>query len=626
MKPRLIYVLSSALIFLNLAMPARATTFVWTNAFDSHWSYSVNWSPLGPPGPNDTAIITNYSVVLDVNPTISNLVSSANVYVNGHTLTLGGTLQGGLLLNGGVLVGKSGATIVGLFGVSGGGQMTGSWTIAPSATLSVSSGSDFDLPSCSLTNNGAVVWTGGRIRCGGIPATLIVNNALWDCQCDQIFNTDFSGDGGGIINAGIFRKSASTNSTTIPGAVSFVSTGTVDVQTGALVVSGGAQFNGGAVTGAGVLYLNGGGIQFNGPNLAGNVQMAGGGLYGLNTIIGTLNWYAGTWNSGNLITISSNSVVNILSGADHDLAYSTLANYGTITWTGGRVRGGGVPGTIIYNYGLWDVQLDQVFNTDYAGVGMNFYNYGRLRKSGGTGTSTFSGPSFISSGGILEAQTGSWTFNNGAAFMGSTITGAGLVYLAGGGFNLTGTALGTNVWQTGGTLYGANTINGTFTWSAGVWNSADSVTISGNSLVEVVSAVDHDLASTVLTNNGSLVWSPGAGRIRGGGVPGTTICNNSLWDCQCDQVLNSDYTGDGVVFNNSGTFRKSAASGTTTVNGGVVFNTTGTVDVESGTLLLSGGGTGGTFNAATNTAINFNNGYTFVSGSTFTGGSLSTAP
>ena len=43
------------------------------------------------------------------------------------------------------------------------------------------------------------------------------------------------------------------------------------------------------------------------------------------------------------------------------------------------------------------------------------------------------------------------------------------------------------------------------------------------------------------------------------------------------------------VFNNAGTLQVDVLSGTTTI--GVAFNNSGTVDVKSGTLELSGGGT-----------------------------------
>jgi hypothetical protein len=81
--------------------------------------------------------------------------------------------------------------------------------------------------------------------------------------------------------------------------------------------------------------------------------------------------------------------------------------------------------------------------------------------------------------------------------------------------------------------------------------------------------------------------------------------------------LNNAYGPE--FFNNAGTLRKSAGSGTTQIY--VIVNNTGTVDAETGTLSLRGGGTiDGQFHAAAGAAVAFDGGnYTGGSAPQFTG-------
>jgi len=105
--------------------------------------------------------------------------------------------------------------------------------------------------------------------------------------------------------------------------------------------------------------LQGGAFTLNGTITSTNLQEVGGTLTGTNVINGVLNWMNGNWNGASSVTIASNSVVNIVSAFDHDLANCALTNYGMVVWSGGRVRGGGNPAHPIYNFGLWDAQSDQ---------------------------------------------------------------------------------------------------------------------------------------------------------------------------------------------------------------------------------------------------------------------------
>ncbi len=67
---------------------------------------------------------------------------------------------------------------------------------------------------------------------------------------------------------------------------------------------------------------------------------------------------------------------------------------------------------------------------------------------------------------------------------------------------------------------------------------------------------------------------------------GSVINNTGTWDAQTDGAAIVNFYLGATSFNNSGTFKKSAGTGTTSIS--IAFTNTGTVDVQSGTLNVSG--------------------------------------
>ena len=136
-----------------------------------------------------------------------------------------------------------------------------------------------------------------------------------------------------------------------------------------------------------------------------------------------------------------------------------------------------------------------------------------------------------------------------------------------------------------GTINGALlTISNTFYWTGGAVSC--SLTIGTNALLIVNGGTGvNDLPNTMVTNYGTVDWA--SGTLRGGGYnysPATTVYNYGLWNAQCDQTFNDAYGGNGVVFNNYGTFRKTGGASTgQTVFSSVGFNQlAGMVDVQNG--------------------------------------------
>ena len=68
-------VTATALLFVA-SFSVHAATINWTNTASGGWNTATNWNPNSVPSTNDTAIITNagnYSVTLDVSPTVAGL-------------------------------------------------------------------------------------------------------------------------------------------------------------------------------------------------------------------------------------------------------------------------------------------------------------------------------------------------------------------------------------------------------------------------------------------------------------------------------------------------------------------------------------------------------------------------
>ncbi len=410
-----------------------------------------------------------------------------------------------------------------------------------------------------------------------------------------------SGYGGGAVfnNYGTFRKSGGasefTNATIIQTVVFNQLAGVVDVQNGTngleLSFQGGGDFTGGYISTNvnGLTVLSAGSFTVNGTVTGTNTWQNVGNLVGTNVIKGALTWVAGLWN-GAVVTISNNSIVTVAGGAGlNDMNAAVVTSYGTLAWASGTLRGGS--GAVVYNYGLWNAQSDQQFNSAYGGATV-FNNLGTFRKSGGVNpainTLFAGGVLFNQSSGVLDVLTGNVVLQGSGNFTGGYITtnSTGTTYLSLGSFNINGTATGSNVVENAGNLVGTNVIKGVLTWVAGLWNGAV-VTISNNSVVTVAGGGGlNDMNAAAVTNYGTLAWS--SGTIRGGN--GTTIYNYGLWAAQSDQTFNDGY-GGATVFNNIGTVRKSAGAGNTSFASGVLFNqTSGLLSALTGNILLQGSG------------------------------------
>ena len=610
---------------------SHAATITWTNTAGGNWSSATNWTPNSVPGANDLAIITNngvYSVVLDISPSVAGLTlggasGTQTLSMNGQTLSLNGPLtinpNGAYTLD----VRRAHPSAIRMQFCPGtlnwvNGSPGGILTLAAGSTLNITSANDHNLPNCTFTNNGTVAWSNGRIRGGGATSTAIYNNGLWDSQADLVLNDDFAVSNTVFNNYGTFRKSAGTGTGTIVGGGVLFNQlgGEVDVQSGTFALQGGGNLDGGFVTTnqSGTMLLSAGSFNFNGAVTSSNTVQNAGNLVGNNVIRGQLTWSAGTWNGGITVTIATNSTMFLAGGNGNLLFYRLpeVTNYGTVAWVNGYPDGGNTPGTLIYNYGLWDCQSDYAFRNDGSGSGTVFNNYGTFRKSAGTGTGTIVGGGvlFNQLGGEVDVQSGTFALQGGGNLDGGFVTTnqSGTMLLSAGSFNFNGAVTSSNTVENAGNLVGNNVIRGQLTWSGGTWSGGITVTIATNSTVFLAGGGGNLLYySCLITNYGTVAWV--SGYPDGGNTPGTLIYNYGLWDCRSDYTFRNDGNGNGTVFNNFGTFRKSAGTGSGTITaGGVLFNQLGgEVDVQSGAYLCTckaGGNLDGGFVTTNQSGIN----------------------
>ena len=147
----------------------------------------------------------------------------------------------------GTLNGTGAATVNGLMNWIG-DMMSGSGltVIAPGAALNVTNAGTMLLTSRTLENAGTVLWA--NLSTLGVSGAVITNRAgaLFDAQNAAAVLYE-GGAATRFDNAGTFRKSLNTGSTTIDNGVDFNNYGTVDIQAGFVVANGGYTSGHGAL-------------------------------------------------------------------------------------------------------------------------------------------------------------------------------------------------------------------------------------------------------------------------------------------------------------------------------------------------------------------------------------------
>ena len=416
---------------------------------------------------------------------------------------------------------------------------------------------------------------------------------------------------------------------TLTNATQTISSGAFQVGANGIFGLGGGTLNGGPLTDQGLVALGGG-------TVAMPINVGGS---------GTLTF------SGPNITIEA-----------------AITNAGTTRWTGANAslyvnnNHGSLNGAIYNQPGaLFDIQNDQAVYSGGYGFEM-FQNAGTLRKSAGTGATTFYVA--FTNAGTVDAQSGTIQFAGNGNIGGAYNTAsAGIIQFLSGNYVETGTVTntGTGVFRQNGAnvtlndritrfilangnvalsptfqgsgaiqnlqldgayLTGTNRVTGTLGFNGGGMASASPLTVSTAGVLNFNGAAVNIYAP--LTNGGTVYWSGSTLSVANNNGYYTGAIYNQpggLVVLQSDQSAASSGYGF-ESFNNGGTVRKVAGLGVSTFNIG--FTNTGIVDAQAGTIrFVSGGNLGGTYNTAFGGVIEFVGGnYTQVGAPTVTGSGL----
>ena len=366
---------------------------------------------------------------------------------------------------------------------------------------------------------------------------------------------------------------------------------------------------------------------------------------GVLNVTNAFNWSGGSF-QGAVINVASGAQLNI-SGTAPKVIGGILNNAGAATWTGsGNIElFEEAAGSEFNNSGTFAIQTNAMLDNTRAQFGAaivtntgtitkNTVNglsrFGHLRfTSTGTinvnigsletrGIVTLGGPVNVASNSFVNFAPGIYRFDEGTSFNGAgrfrvfdstnLVNGGTAAIDASGVINLTGTFdfIGTsendgalNIRTTGDslTLNG----NGTFNWTGGKF-VLGTFNVGSDITWNISGAATKGIQSTNFNNAGVVNWT-GAGNIYP--LP-STFNNTGTFNVQTDADIDG-FNGE-MIFNNSGTFTKSASNGVTQIGGGSAlgFNNSGTVNVNSGTLefkLSKGGVQSGPFNVALNTLL-----------------------
>ncbi len=445
--------------------------------------------------------------------------------------------------------------------------------------------------------------------------------------------------GGGLTNNGtVILSSGVTNRFTAGGSGNGTffapATALVEWTGGTFTLDGGAQLNGDGL----YRISSPATVAANASITITNLDLIHGTLDGTGTvtIANVMNWSGGTMSGRGRTIIPAGAMLNATLPSGGGLNARTLENAGTIRWTGAGNLG--FVSAVITNL------VGATFLAEGAGgmtfvSGLNrFDNAGTFRKSVNPGTLEivdFSRSGSFNNFGTAEIDAGTFHCNASITNLGAfRLSNATTLRLAGGG-SATGTfetpATALTEWTggsftlhpgaqlTGPGLYRINgnsanvvgsgdvtvqnfdlvtgdsaltalsgtgrlTISHSMNWSGGTMSGAGRTFIAPEATLALTNANSIGLLRT-LENAGKVAWT-GSGIV---GLLNGVITNQAGAVFEASNDARLAYSGGTCRFDNSGTFRKLGAAGTTTIDAGLPFNNTGTVDIQSGILAANGG-------------------------------------
>jgi hypothetical protein len=211
----------------------------------------------------------------------------------------------------------------------------------------------------------------------------------------------------------------------------------------------------------------------------------------------------------------------------------------------------------------------------------------------------------LSMGGMMTLNNGTTTVNAVTVQMSTpcTITVGTLQLATGSSLSTAGTIMGsldnrtqvqvngaahiltiTGTYTQSGMLSGAGNLNvgGLTTWTAGTMSGTGQTNANGG--LSLGGPANKTLDGRLLNDGGAGIWS-GLGDLSMGNGASLNLSAQANLDAQNDQSITNG-VGGAATLNNAGTFKKSAGTGITTIQ--VAVNNTGTLQVQTGTISLTG--------------------------------------
>jgi RHS repeat-associated protein len=531
----------------------------------------------------------------------------------GGSVSLGGSFNGTIAGSGsgagGVLLGNNTAAFTGggagvSLNFSGGALQFNSATmnglVTNAGTMTWTGTNDLHIAG-TLTNTGTIIVSGAMLIRTDSNNTTINNQAgaFFDFQAPA--NLFMNGTTSDVFNnAGTLERTAGTGTATTSYLVN--NSGTIAGNSGTLQFTGG-----GSGSGTDTVTDSGGGSVSLGGNFTGTMAGSGSGAGGVflgnagTNFVGTgagitlnLTGAALQLNAGAIGGLITNAGTMSWTGTNDIHVSGTLTNTGTIVVSGNMLIRTDASNTTINNQAGAFFDFQAAANLFTNGTTNDvFNNVGTLERTAGTGTATTS--YVVNNSGTIAGNSGTLQITGGGSGSGTdtvtasgggsvslggnftgTIAGSGLggVFLGNGGANFVGTGAGVTLNLTGNALQlNSGTIGGLITNAGNMtWTGTNDVHISGT-----------------LTNTGTI--NVAAGMLIRADLANTTINNQpgAVFNFQAAANLYANGQTN-PIFNNAGTLEMTAPTGTAQTSFGV--NNTGTIACTSGTLKLTGGGSG----------------------------------
>jgi hypothetical protein len=175
----------------------------------------------------------------------------------------------------------------------------------------------------------------------------------------------------------------------------------------------------------------------------------------------------------------------------------------------------------------------------------------------------------------------------------------------------------------GGVLSGAGTLTvlGQLNWTGGTMSGSGKTAIAATAQLNINGSGSKTLSRT-LNNAGTAIWADSGVFGFGAGTVGKF--NNlagATFDVRNDLTFGNAAALSQGRFDNAGLFVKSAGTGTTVFpsHGPIALDNTGIVEIQTGSIQLATGESGGEFRLAAGTFMSMQRDYTLAAGATVTG-------